>query len=231
MRAVVTVAGCLALAAAGASLAVKPEPPVAFSEEERAAILAHGPWPPTFTPDPSNRVSGDPAAIALGRQLFSERRLSRDGDRACATCHDPARAFADGRDRSIGLARVDRNGIALANLRLNRWYGWAGAADSLWAQSLRPILDDKELGATAERVRERLAADAAIAATYARLFGSRLTADPPELALVNVAKALAAFQETITTGRSAFDEFRDALGRGDGEIMARYPAAAQRGLK
>ena len=181
--------------------------------------------------DPSNRVSGNPAAIALGKQLFADTRLSGDGKRSCTTCHDPARFFADGRDRSVGLARVDRNAIALANLRLNRWFGWAGAADSLWAQSIRPILDDKELGATAERVRERLAADAAIAATYARLFGSRLTADPPELALVNVAKALAAFQETITTGRSAFDEFRDALGRGDGEIMARYPAAAQRGLK
>src|SRR6478672_1771989 len=195
MRAVAIMAGCLALAAAGASLAVKPEPPVAFSDEERAAILAHGPWPPTFTPDPSNRVSGDPAAIALGRQLFSDPRLSRDRDRACATCHDPTRAFADGRDRSIGLARVDRNAIALANLRLNRWYGWAGAADSLWAQSARPILDAKEFGMTAPDLRDRLAADATVAATYARLFRSPLTADAPDAVLVNLAKALASFQE------------------------------------
>ena len=231
MRAVAAIAGCLALAAAGASLTVKPEPPVTFSEEERAAILAHGPWPPAFTPDPSNRVSGDPAAIALGRQLFSDRRLSRDGDRACATCHDPARAFADGRDRSIGLARVDRNAIALANLRLNRWFGWAGAADNLWAQSLRPILDAKELGASAELVRERLAADSGLAAAYTRIFGSTPTADPPELVLVNAAKALAAFQETITTGRTAFDAFRDALASGDRQAMANYPLAAQRGLK
>ena len=49
--------------------------------------------------------------------------------------------------------------------------------------------------------------------------------------LVNVAKALAAFQETITTGRTPFDDFRDALERGDRQAMARYPAAAQRGLK
>jgi cytochrome c peroxidase len=231
MRAVAIMAGCLALAAAGASLAVKPEPPVAFSEGERAAILAHGPWPPQFTPDPSNRVSGDPAAIALGRQLFSDRRLSRDRDRACATCHDPARAFADGRDRSIGLARVDRNAIALANLRLNRWYGWAGAADSLWAQSLRPILDAKELGASAELVRERLAADPSLATAYAGIFGSAPAADPAELVLVNTAKALAAFQETITTGRTAFDAFREALASVDRQAMANYPLAAQRGLK
>ena len=193
--------------------------------------MAHGPWPPPHTRDPSNRVSGNPAAIALGTQLFSDTRLSRDGRRSCATCHDPARFFADGRDRSVGLGRVDRNAIALANLRLNRWFGWAGAADSLWAQSLRPILDDKELGSTAELVRERLASDAAMATTYMRVFGSALGTDAPDLALVNVAKALAAFQETITTGRTPFDDFRDALERGDRQAMARYPAAAQRGLK
>jgi cytochrome c peroxidase len=180
---------------------------------------------------PSNRVSGDPAAIALGRQLFSDQRLSKDGNRACVTCHDPTRAFADGRDRSVGLARVDRNAIALANLRLNRWFGWAGAADSLWAQSLRPILDAEELGASAELVRERLAADSALAAAYARIFGSPPAADAPELVLVNVGKALAAFQEAIVSGRTPFDVFRDALERGDTAAMAGYPVAAQRGLE
>ena len=233
MRVLAAIAALSALAAAGgaAVVATLDPPPVAFTTGERAAILAHGPWPPPHTRDPSNRVSGHPAAIALGKRLFSDTRLSRDGRRSCATCHDPARFFADGRDRSDGLGRVDRNAIALANLRLNRWFGWAGAADSLWAQSLRPILDDKELGATAELVRERLASDAAIAATYMRVFGSALGTDAPDLALVNVAKALAAFQETITTGRTPFDDFRDALGRSDRQAMARYPAAAQRGLK
>ena len=184
-----------------------------------------------MTRDASNRVSGNPAAIALGRQLFSDRRLSRDGARSCATCHDPAKAFQDGRTRSVGAALVDRNAIALANLRLNRWFGWAGAADSLWAQSIRPILDDKELDLTPELLRERLAADAGIAAAYDELFGAKLAADEPERVLVNVAKALAAFQETIVTARTPFDDFRDALARGDAAGMARYPPAAQRGLK
>lgn len=49
--------------------------------------------------------------------------------------------------------------------------------------------------------------------------------------MVNVAKALAAFQETIATDRTPFDDFRDALARGDAAGVARYPAAAQRGLK
>ncbi len=233
----VPVAIAASLAVAGAALALAgsqsrdPAGSVAFSAGEREAILSHGPWPPPMPPDPGNRVSGNADAVALGRRLFNDKRLSADGTRSCATCHDPARAFTDGRDRSIGLARVDRNAIALANLRLNRWYGWSGGADSLWAQSIRPILDAKEFAATPELVRERLAADADIKTVYARLFAAEIGTDPPERALVNLAKALAAFQETITTARAPFDDFRDALERGEAAAMSRYPLDAQRGLK
>ena len=52
-----------------------------------------------------------------------------------------------------------------------------------------------------------------------------------ELLLVNVAKALAAYQATLVSPRTPFDEFRDALSRGDTAAASRYPAAAQRGLK
>jgi cytochrome c peroxidase len=204
---------------------------VTFTDTERTAILAHGPWPQPTSPDPSNRVSGKPEAIALGKLLFFDKRLSADGKRSCATCHDPARAFADGRPKSIGRAVVDRNAIALANLRLNRWFGWAGAADSLWAQSIRPILDQKELSLAPPELRRRIAADPALAGAYAGVFGSAPSHDAPQLVLVNAAKALAAFQETIATGRTPFDDFRDAIARGDAAAMARFPAAARHGLK
>jgi cytochrome c peroxidase len=202
-----------------------------FTEAERAAIVAHGPWPRPTPPDPSNRVSGKPEAIALGRRLFFETRLSSDGQRSCATCHVPAKAFTDGRPRSIGAAMVDRNAIALANLRLNRWFGWDGTGDSLWAQSIRPILDPKEMALTPGEVRERVIADPGLAATYAQVFGTSSQTDAPELTLVNVAKALAAFQETIVTPRTPFDDFRDALERGDDAAAGGYPLAAQRGLR
>ena len=116
-------------------------------------------------------------------------------------------------------------------MALNRWFGWTGAADSLWAQSIRPMLDEKELGLSPALVQARVAADPGFAAAYTRVFGTAASTDAPELALVNVAKALAAFQETIVTGRTPFDDFRDALERSDREAMVRYPAAAQRGLK
>jgi cytochrome c peroxidase len=202
-----------------------------FSDEERSAILAHGPWPPAFTPDPSNRVSGNADAIELGRRLFAHPRLSGDGRRSCATCHDPVRHFSDGRDRSVGMARVDRNAIALANLRQVRWFGWAGAADSLWAQSTRPILDARELGSTPDRVQAGIAADRALAKSYLRVFGAQPEDDAAEVVLVNAAKALAAYQETLVTGRTPFDDFRDALARGDAAAEGRYPVAAKRGLR
>ena len=220
-----------ALVVAGMALATSSKRPVAFSAAERAAILAQGPWPSPQRPDPSNRYSGNADAIALGRRLFFDTRLSIDGRQSCATCHDPERSFADGKARSLGRALVDRNAIALANLRLNRWFGWAGAADSLWAQSIHPIVDEKELGLTAEQLRERLSSDPAFTVAYTHLFRSPMADDDAERGLVNVAKALAAFQETIVTGRTPFDAFRDAVERGDAQAMARYPVAAQRGLQ
>jgi cytochrome c peroxidase len=204
-----------------------------FTAGERAAILLHGSWPQPMLPDPSNRVSGKPEAIALGRRLFFDPRLSRDNQRSCAGCHNPGKAFADGRPRSIGIGGmpIDRNAIALANLSLNRWFGWDGAGDSLWAQSIRPILDAEELASRPEELQARMAADPALAAAYAQVFGTAVSTDAPEPALVNIAKALAAFQETIVTGRTPFDDFRDALEHGDTAAMQRYPSAAQRGLR
>jgi cytochrome c peroxidase len=220
----VAIAALAVVASAGAE-------PLDFSEPQRVAILAHGPWPPPVTQDPTNRVSGSPQAIALGRRLFFDKGLSNDGARSCATCHDPAKAFSDGRARSVGREILDRNAIALANLRLNRWYGWSGAADSLWAQSIRPLLDPKELGLSPEKVRAHIATKTDLASAYARVFAAKPAAQEAELVLVNVAKALAAFQETIVTGRTAFDLFRDALERKDQAALARYPIAAQRGLR
>jgi len=68
MRALAAIAALAALAiAGGVALVARSEPPAAaFSDAERGAILAHGPWPPPPAPDPSNRVSGNPRAIALG---------------------------------------------------------------------------------------------------------------------------------------------------------------------
>jgi cytochrome c peroxidase len=206
------------------------EVPVQFTEQEVARIVAHGPWPPPTTRDPSNRVSGEPYAIDLGRRLFFDPRFSPNGYVACVACHQPDRAFTDTLPRAHALAPVDRNAQSLANLRLQRWYGWGGTSDSLWMQTIRPILDPRELGSSAAVVAQGMRTGDGMACRY-RLAFKRPVPTDDELVLVDVAKALAAFEETLTTGRTPFDEFRDALVRDDRSAQARYPEAAKRGLR
>ncbi len=201
----------------------------AFTETEVQAILAHGPWPMPWTRDASNRVSGNALGVDLGERLFFERRLSVHGELSCSRCHLPERNWSDGEARARGLALTDRNTPGLTNVRHQRWFGWDGASDSLWSQSIRPILDPRELGASASHVGRLVRSDRDLSCRYARTFGTAPPADD-ETILVNVGKALAAFQETLVSGRTAFDEFRDALARGDRAAMARYPESARRGL-
>ena len=196
-----------------------------FSREEIARILQHGPWPPPRVRDPSNRVSGKPEAIALGEKLFFEPRLSGTGSVLCATCHAPFRAFQDGRARAFGLEPVDRNTPTVLNAGFYRWYGWDGANDSLWSQSIRPLLDPREMKASAVHVA------GVVRAIFPREYENAFHRKPPandEEVLIDVGKALAAFQETLVSGRTAFDEFRDSLQKG---VSTDYPAAARRGLK
>jgi cytochrome c peroxidase len=199
-----------------------------FSEDEKAKILQHGPWPPPLKPDPSNRVSGQPAAIALGEKLFFEPRLSGPGSVLCATCHAPFRAFQDGRARGFGLREGDRNTLTVLDARLYRWFGWDGAQDSLWAQSIRPLLDPREMDASAPHVAGVIRK--IFDEPYRQAFGRAPPGNDEEL-LVDAAKALAAYQETLVSGRTPFDDFRDALSRNDAERMRTYPIAAQRGLR
>jgi cytochrome c peroxidase len=195
-----------------------------FSPEERARIEAHGPWPPPARTDAGNRVDGRPEAVELGRQLFFDPRLSASGTLACATCHDPQRGFQDGRR----FSRHGRNTTSLVDAGQQRWFRWDGAADSLWAASLTPLAAGDEIAATPTRLLALLSRDHDLDQRYRRVFGAP---EDSERLLVNVAKALAAYQATLVSPRTPFDEFRTALARGDAVAASRYPMAAQRGLK
>ncbi len=203
---------------------------IEYSEAEIRTIVSYGPWPGPWSPDPTNRVSGKPAAIDLGERLFFDPRLSRDGNISCSSCHMPDRNWTDNEKRGMGLAAVDRNTPALMNMRALRSYSWDGAADSLWSQSTRPILDARELGATPAHVAGLIRGDADLACRYENAFGSAVAGND-ESVLVAVGKALAAFQETLVTGATSFDTFRDAVARRDWKAAANYSETAQRGLK
>ena len=221
-----SVLGAFLLVFAAGAVAQLPD----FTDAEKRAILRHGPWPAPWTPDPTNRVSGDPEAIALGERLFFEPRLSPSGKVLCATCHAPFRGWQDARARAFGLSEADRNTQSLFNVRYNRWFGWDGAGDSLWAQSIRPMLDAREMGGSQAHAAALVRGDAELSCRFERVFGT----PPPaadESVLASIGKALAAFQETLVSGRSPFDDFRDTLSRNDISSMEKYPEAAQRGLR
>ncbi len=206
----------------------EPLPPP-LGDELIPRIVALGPWPPPVVHDPSNRVAGRPAAVAFGQRLFNEPGLSANGRIACASCHQAARGFGDGLARGTGLQRGDRNTPGLLNVDQQRWFGWDGANDSLWAQSLRPLLDPREMGGSLGSVAHTVRTTPALRDGYRAAFGAEPGSDDERVA-VDAAKALAAYQATLRSGRTPFDDFRDAVARGDRAAAARYPLAAQRGL-
>jgi cytochrome c peroxidase len=223
-------AALLAMALAVTLRAPGAEPLISgLSDDDIPRIVTLGPWPPAPAVDPSNRVSGRPAAIAFGERLFADARLSADGTMSCASCHPRERGFADGRPVGLGRVALARNTLAIANPGQQRWFGWDGANDNLWAQSLRPLLDPREMAGSLAGVARTARREPDLRDGYAAVFGTP-PGDDDERIAVDIAKALAAYQETLVTPRTPFDDFRDAVARGDRAAATRYPAAAQRGL-
>lgn len=223
----------------------KPPAPLDWDARERALIRSLGPWPAAALSleerQAVNPLAGRPQAIVLGQSLFSDPRLSGNGQVSCASCHEPARRFTDGRPTSIGLADLERNTPSLNDLAGQRWFGWDGGSDSLWAASIRPLLDAREMGGSAQRVDEVLRADTAYrqAAQALKPFIARpADASEQEHSLVLAAMALGAWMETLQSPRTPFDVFRDALlseqqsgGALAGPAASPLSAAAQRGLR
>ena len=225
----------LALNTPTAPIAKASEPNVSFTAAEVALISSLGPWPKAFQPDPSNALSGNRAAIALGARLFANPQLSQDGTISCLTCHRPPQGFSDGLALSQGKATLTRNSQSLWNLNGQRWFAWDGASDSLWLHSLKPMLHPQEMGASIEHIAKLMQSDAAIEAGLKNLppHNFRVSSDTPmaERLALTAAKAIASFVETFRSPRTAFDAFRDAITVGDTAKVQVYPQAEQRGLK
>jgi len=204
---------------------------VRFSDAERSTLLAHGPWPTPIRSDPSNRVSGSREAIELGERLFFDQRLSPSGRFSCSSCHVPERNWTDNRTRGAAISEVDRNTPTLMNLRLARQFGWDGATDALWKQSLRPMLDTRELGASARHVADLMRRDEQLSCRYRKTFGAAPSLTDDQAVMNDVGRALAALVETFETPPTPFDRFRDTLARGEVITPWVYSAAAARGAK
>jgi cytochrome c peroxidase len=142
------------------------------------------------------------ARVALGRRLFFDPRLSRDGTLSCASCHRPELAFADGRTVPVGIAGAEgkRNTPTLVNRAYGALHFWDGRAASLPAQVLEPIADPLELGLEVEAAIERLSRDPG----YRRAFRQAVGDVPTPAALAAV---LAAYVASIIAGDAPFDRY------------------------
>jgi len=135
----------------------------------------------------------NPQTIALGRKLFFDKRLSKDNSIACATCHDPKRAFTDEQPRAKGIDNQigSRRSPRILNRAWGKSFFWDGRAATLEEQVVQPITNPIEMG---------LPLDEAIA---------RLNAIP-EYKPINepaLRRALASYVRTILAGNSPYDRY------------------------
>lgn len=158
------------------------------------------------------------AEIDLGKKLFFDTRLSKNNNQSCASCHNPELGFSDGLDKGLGTSgtKLGRNAPHIYNLAWGVSFFWDGRATSLEEQALGPIMSTAEMQMTPEITIERLSKISEYTKAFTTIYEDGLTFD-------NVGRAIAAFERTIISNNSAFDQYMA------GDMTAMSPAAI-RGL-
>lgn len=228
-----------------------------WTEAERATLASMrlSQLPPAPS-DPSNAVESRPEAVALGRRLFFDTRLSANGAVACATCHDPEKRFQDGRPVGQGVGTGQRRTMPIAGAAHSPWLFWDGRKDSLWSQALGPLEDAAEHGATRVFLVRRVASHHRVA--YEAVFGplpslaglpaeagplgnaaqreawARLSdaqRDAVNRVFAGIGKSIAAFERTVQPRPARFDRYVEAVLRGDEAGQGVLAPAEVRGLR
>lgn len=142
--------------------------------------------------------------VALGETLYFDKRLSLDGTVSCATCHDPAMAFADINPLAVGFEGKSgvRNSPTVLNAMFSDTQFWDGRARSLEEQVKQPLINPVEMGMPSfDAVVARVAASQEYRERFAQVFGRE------GINIDTIAKAVAAFERTQLSGNSLFDRF------------------------
>lgn len=157
---------------------------------------------------PDNPMSE--AKVRLGERLFFDPRLSVTGRYACASCHDPVRAFSDGRPVALGALgdHLTHNAMALINVAYNISFGWdTRHVRSLEEQMLTPLLNEHPIELGLKGHETALAGTLAADEAYARAFAESFPGADPPVTFAHVVKAIAAFERTLISGGSPFDAY------------------------
>lgn len=145
------------------------------------------------------------AKARLGETLFFDPLLSRSGQIACASCHEPDLAFADGRRVSFGHDRQAgrRNAPSVVMSGFTAAPFWDGRASSLEDQALMPVTDPLEMAFSIDELLARLNAEPGYRQRFAEVFGAR------QIAEHHLRQALATYQRTLVraTRSTRFERF------------------------
>jgi cytochrome c peroxidase len=178
-------------------------------EQSRGAYqwnLPHGFPPPRVPADnPMTRQK-----VTLGWYLFYDMRLSANQTQSCASCHEQARAFTDGKPVAVGSTRQahPRNAMSVVNVAYNSSLTWANPGMTrLEDQALGPMFGDHpvELGLAPDGLQllTRLRAEP----VYQRMMAAAYPDDADPFTLPNVTRAIASFERSIISGRSPYDQY------------------------
>jgi cytochrome c peroxidase len=158
------------------------------------------------------------AKVALGKQLFFDKRLSRDNTVSCASCHHPDHGWSNGEQFATGVRdqKGGRNAPTIINAAYSPLQFWDGRAVGLEGQALGPIQNPIEMDLTLEELVPKLNAIEGYRDQFTKIFGT--PANPPA-----IARAIASFERTVLSGNAPYDRFK----AGDKSALS---DSAQRGM-
>lgn len=177
-------------------------------------------WKLSAVPIPPDNPQSD-AKIALGRQLVTDIRLSKNDVFSCTSCHEPTMASGGRTPRGIGLGgELGRRAPLLISSGYYTSLFWDGRASSLEEQTgalpghMGPMTSPTEMGADIDQVTKKLNGIPEYKSQFNKVFGTDAT---PQ----NIAKAIAAFERTLVASNSPFQRYVN------GDKNALSPAAQQ----
>lgn len=153
-------------------------------------------------PIPPAKISS-PELVELGKKLYFEPRLSKSGFLSCNSCHNLSMGGTDNLTSSIGhkWQQGPINSPTVLNARYNVAQFWDGRAKDLQAQAGGPIANPGEMAATHELALQTLASIPAYQSEFKKVFKQ------DSIGIAQVTKAIAAFEETLVTPNSRFDQW------------------------
>jgi cytochrome c peroxidase len=215
---------------------------VACNKDDNTPAAEYDPTPYAldYGDFPSPNIPADNAltkeGVMLGRMLFYEKKLSKDGSQSCADCHVQKDGFSDMRQFSIGVEKLPgkRQAMAIFNLAWHKnGMFWDGRAPHVRDQALMPIQDPLEMNETLDNAIAKLKADKRYTDQFIRAFGDD-NITPERMGL-----AMEQFEFTMISNKSKYDGYlagtatlTESEERGRALFFAEYdPFSGQKGAE